>query len=218
MDQNYIEQNDIARKYMQGRLTPEEAADFEVYLMDKPELVEEMELDGLLDKHLEQTSSVKEKRTGFLFSWLSAGVLRYASVVVVAFGLGVLVNSQISFEDNENGAYELSSLGLIKTDYVSGVRGSGNQEPVLEFSLSSGIDTWILVLQPKVIRRGNYIVTAEYENSDVVFEELEFQISGSGDVLVPFSTTKLKSGFLKITYYPISHEAELEQFIIKILN
>lgn len=52
MDREFIEQHDIAQRYLHGRLTPEEAEEFEVYLMDNPEMVEELEFSVFFNKTL----------------------------------------------------------------------------------------------------------------------------------------------------------------------
>ncbi len=74
MDKQYIEDNDIAAKYLRGDLTPEEASDFEIYLIDKPDLIEQLEMDGLLFKKLPQLEELTKPQKAkfhwfFGFSW-----------------------------------------------------------------------------------------------------------------------------------------------------
>ncbi|MEP4299102.1 MAG: hypothetical protein ABJ340_05400, partial [Paraglaciecola sp.] len=48
MDDEYITQNDIIQKYLRNKLTPEETVEFEEYIMDKPHLLEQLELDSVM--------------------------------------------------------------------------------------------------------------------------------------------------------------------------
>ena len=45
MSAKYIKENNISSRYLHGHLTPEESIQFEQYLMDKPELIEQLEID-----------------------------------------------------------------------------------------------------------------------------------------------------------------------------
>ncbi len=48
MDKKYIEDNEIGIKYLRKQLVPEELEAFEIYLMENPEMVDELEVDILL--------------------------------------------------------------------------------------------------------------------------------------------------------------------------
>ncbi|TQV82943.1 hypothetical protein [Aliikangiella coralliicola] len=61
MDKTYIDENDIVAKYLRGQLTPEETIDFETYLIDKPELVELVEMDSVLYKALPEVKTKNKK-------------------------------------------------------------------------------------------------------------------------------------------------------------
>ena len=52
MDKSYIEQNAIDTKYLRNQLTPEQTEEFEVYLLDHPEMLEQIELDAVLGSEL----------------------------------------------------------------------------------------------------------------------------------------------------------------------
>lgn len=59
MDDEYITQNDTVQRYLHNKLTPEETVEFEEYILDKPELLERLELDMVL---VETLPHVKTQR------------------------------------------------------------------------------------------------------------------------------------------------------------
>ncbi len=62
MDKKYVEENEIEIKYLRNQLTPEELEEFEVYLMENPEMVESLELhDYLSDAIINDEFGVSEK-------------------------------------------------------------------------------------------------------------------------------------------------------------
>lgn len=44
-NKQHIERQELARKYIRGKLSEQEAEEFEIHLLDKPEMIEELELD-----------------------------------------------------------------------------------------------------------------------------------------------------------------------------
>lgn len=70
MDKKYIDDNNIKSKYLRGLLTSEEVDQFESHLMDKPELVEELELDdaffNILPRLEDRRESQRQKNWAFL--------------------------------------------------------------------------------------------------------------------------------------------------------
>ena len=90
MDRDYIEQHDILDRYRRNQLTPEMRIEFEEYILDKPDLIEQLELDMLFESGLQgQTAgSLKEasassiRPRGLFFAASAAFSLLAASVVL----------------------------------------------------------------------------------------------------------------------------------------
>ena len=61
MDDEYINHNDIGKRYLHNKLTPEETVKFEEYILDKPELLERLELDMVLVETLPDVVLEKAK-------------------------------------------------------------------------------------------------------------------------------------------------------------
>ena len=51
MDKDYIEEQDIAGKYLRGELTAEEIESFELVFMEDPGLLQRLELDAAFYRH-----------------------------------------------------------------------------------------------------------------------------------------------------------------------
>ncbi|MCO7224949.1 hypothetical protein [Pleionea sp. CnH1-48] len=93
MDKKYIEDN-IAEKYLRGQLTAEESAEFEAYFMDKPELLEQLELDRIMYQAMPSAELASKKEQGL--RWFDGLFLKalVAPLLVGAVGLQLLVVSQ----------------------------------------------------------------------------------------------------------------------------
>lgn len=52
MDRNYIDQNGIYLKYLRDELSDAELEEFEIYMLDNPEIIEELKLEEVMDTGL----------------------------------------------------------------------------------------------------------------------------------------------------------------------
>ncbi|MEP1384158.1 MAG: hypothetical protein ABJK64_10240 [Paraglaciecola sp.] len=95
MDDEYITQNDIIHKYLHNKLTPEEVMAFEEYIMDKPHLLEQLELDSVMVETMPNVKDPPKKRflwgTSMLPSFLSGAA---CIAVVSVFFLSQTDSSQ----------------------------------------------------------------------------------------------------------------------------
>ena len=89
MDRTYIEQNDIVIRYVRGELSSQEAEAFEIYYLDKPELVEEVRINRYL--HEGARSYVARKHQSFSKTntsrWLSWLTLRPSGLIATVYSL-----------------------------------------------------------------------------------------------------------------------------------
>lgn len=70
MDSKYIKDKNIISRYLRGALTPEETIEFEEYLIDKPELIEQLEIDNQLMKALPEVNYSADKSKTSIFDFL----------------------------------------------------------------------------------------------------------------------------------------------------
>lgn len=123
MDRKYIEENDIAGRYLRGQLTPEETIEFEVYLIDNPELIKELEMDTVFLKTMPYIDQLPGKRV-YKRGWFST-IVWQASLATIAV---CLVAIQIYlFTVNGKSEYQ---IGIPEHAYLDTVRSVPMDEPV----------------------------------------------------------------------------------------
>ena len=90
MDKQYIEENEIEIKYLRSQLTPDEVEEFEVYLMENPDSVEAVALEGLLVDHVGSHSIDDTINDSSFFSWalpFKAVLASLVPILVVALAI-----------------------------------------------------------------------------------------------------------------------------------
>lgn len=190
MNQEYINQNDIAHRYIHNKLTPEEASEFEVYLMDNHDAVVNLQLDMLFKKHL------KKQRKGF-FSRLHLNNLAGFTQPAFTFCFGVLFASIIGyFTYNSSG-----STGHIELVYLSDLRGAADT-PDSTYSLSQGAGQLLLVLQPSITTSEPFDVLIKYAQQQQIIMNTQVNPNSVGDIVVALPTKSLTPGVIDIEYGP----------------
>lgn len=90
MDKQYIEQFDVSRRYLNGTLSPEQRIEFEEYILDKPEMIEQLELDRAILAGLKALPE-KAQNDPFwrpVYSHMLATAASVALVAVLLFDVG----------------------------------------------------------------------------------------------------------------------------------
>jgi hypothetical protein len=92
MDKRYIEENEIEVKYLRNQLDPDELEEFEVYLMENPEMVDHIELDQIISSSLKDESSINSlKEEANLWNFASLTSRCFSSVSVISQSIAMLV-------------------------------------------------------------------------------------------------------------------------------
>ncbi len=207
MDNEYVESNDIANKYLRGELTAEELEDFEVYLMDKAELLEELELDMLLQQHLPLVQFDNKQVSSKWLSWPAQPlVASFATLVVCAF-------SFILYLQIEDGAFKAS--GKVNLVYISPLRSS-SQEQQATLSIAKGDEQITLVLQPSLIGTESFNIKMFDPKGLQVIEFKLVGIQGMGDLVISVPGKLLKPGLWTFELSPTNESEQLERLILKI--
>ena len=83
--------NEVSQRYLKGLLTPEESIDFENYILDKPELIEQLEMDSVLYKTMSHVKTKSQKN--FFLKGFSRFLIPASGFAVFALvGFSVWVN------------------------------------------------------------------------------------------------------------------------------
>ncbi len=113
MDKNYIEENEIEIKYLRNQLTPEELDGFEVYLMENPDMVEQLELHQAFLENLPKAELVKPGESNLIMRLLG-GLLNTPRQLVAGFSAGAVVSMLLASTVFFNsGHLELSQVGTL---------------------------------------------------------------------------------------------------------
>ena len=218
MDDKYIDQHNVIERYLQQKLTREEKAELEVYLLDKPELLEQLELDSIMKEHL---PSVQEHTTSnnvlvdseVLVPWWQAIWAKPLLTSTLSFVFGVVVVLLINGNNDGSAPYS----GTIDLIEVSPLRSSPAQgTPDATYSLSSNADRLMLLLQPGFIESETVIVTIKKRSNNTYLFNEQMNINGQGDVVVYLDKAKFEPGAFDIDIRPIGQPNDLSPLWIEI--
>ena len=211
LDDEYISQNDIVQRYLQNKLTPEETVMFEEYMMDKPELLEQLELDsvmvGILPQVKNQTEKSKLTESKNSLGWL-IGVIRSPnlawSLCAAFFGLMLLNLNHIG----ENQVSDISP----EIVYLEIVRG---KRDVQEIKLEKSRNPQILALEIGAKPRKYYKVKIINLANHKVLESLSIQSNNIGLLVLSFGES-LGGGEYSVSAKPSNTEMYTEYFHLKV--
>ena len=204
-----VEQQDLAHKYLHGRLSQEQAVAFETFLMDNNDMVEQLQIDGLLQTHVKKVP-VSKPTVRQAWHQLMGKPLTYACTFLLAFVLGVFVNPKLLPEQ------EVGLQGNIEIAYVSSLRGD-TESPDSVVSLDDQIDTLLLVLQPTSSQKLDYLVTVtEQNNKLVLIDNARYSSNDLGEIKLPVGKSRLHPGLIKIDFAPVSNPTLTESLVVKL--
>lgn len=186
MDKAYVDNNDVINRYLQNRLSPEEIDAFEVYFIDKPHIVEQLELNyGLLQSlpQLQWGTQHKSERKSGLFLWLWAASSSIACLFLIVLYLG-----------------NASKPGVehVELFYLSAMRSADEQALLLP--LNSATDSVILVVSVPDNEGTTYTVDiVDTGTSRIVFTN-RYTVNDLNEIYLPVPRVKLASSRYEVRY------------------
>ncbi len=213
MDKGYIEQHDIAQKYLLGKLSLNELEAFEVYLMDNPDAIEELHLDTIfIEQKIAIQQGNKTAKTGNLGFWLTWWQKPlYASVATAAVCL--LTFSLLPTLDSTP---ELDSVVVSpKLVYVSNMRGN-RQVADAQVDLDQQRSATIIVVQDNFEQDKTYYVDMFYGDDDIIAKTVSYKANSDSELLVTLPIAKQKDGVLSIVYYSQNEPEDKRRLTVKI--
>jgi len=191
MDKQYIEDNEIGIKYLRGQLGDDELAEFETYLMDNPELLDQLAIDDILatEGGLSITKINDTKPTFF-----KRPVLRFTQLASVAAALFISFTF-ISF-DRGSKDFELYT-----------VRGPVENSVILRLTIGQKLWPFSskIRLNPQVDGSKSYSrvvlerLNPSSQRYQLVDSELNFKTLSGGEVSIPVELAQLVRGEYKLT-------------------
>ncbi|WP_416305963.1 hypothetical protein [Neptunicella sp. SCSIO 80796] len=191
MDETYIAENDIKRRYLHNKLTAEETAEFEAYILDKPALLEELELDSVFISAYPNMMKKSPFWRSLTDKWLWPGLgvaiggALSAAIILIAF------IPQTSFELSKQSP-EIVYLETMRS--VSGrtsVRFLPSQEEKL------------LVIDTGLRAREHVNLILENESGTVKNNWSSITTNSNGELIVMLVKTRLIGGNYRMTVTPL---------------
>jgi len=119
MDREYILDNQVHLKYLKDELSPDERAQFEIFLLDHPEFLELMNVDAIMSSALssDPTLDTTASKPSW-FSWLLRGKVLVPLALVSVFAIAVVpFIGQQQIVEPTTITYELRNLRSNANDY-----------------------------------------------------------------------------------------------------
>ncbi len=183
MNQEYIEEQNIIQRYLQNNLTEDEAAQFEIYMMDNDEIFEQVKLDGIYTENLSAVvlDSQEDKSK---FQWLAFlfGTASGASALLMV--LWFFVSPSIQMADQVTNIVYLETLR------------SGEQAITKIVKQETG--QLILVTPVAPGNNGPYQVTIKNNDESFLLTLNKVLQSNTGDITIALNQQALSTGIYTI--------------------
>ncbi|MEO1575285.1 MAG: hypothetical protein AAFU65_10040 [Pseudomonadota bacterium] len=177
--------------YIQGRMTPEEAAGFEIYAMDQPKLLEQLELSLMLKegmKHSAAASAATPTR--------SAPPLAMAATVLVGMAAGTLLGLNLNADDGRSSGLEGGSTGPAQLIDLPIVRGSEFESAAAPLTGDAGVV--VLRIPLPVVNADRYRVDIKHEGG-AALAPVEGRPTGAGTIDAAVMSSALDHGQYTVT-------------------
>lgn len=193
MNADYISQHDIVQRYLKGKLTPEETVEFEEYILDKPELLEQLEVDSVMSEHLPNIAPKRSRRSIFrlLSNLLPWGISALCSVMLVT----VLIQNRDTTDLIQNNS---------QIYYVENLRSmhSSKQESI---SVNEDTTALVVVLTPQVLSVKHQIKLLDSASHELIYSN-EQTLSEFGQLNVIINKNILERGAVLLEAIPLATE------------
>ena len=205
MDKQYIQDNEVEIEYLRNQLTPDEVEEFEVYLMENPEMVESLELIDILREKGSFDENLAEKPTSFVSKLFNTSFLRPGFIFanLAFFTLGAFL-----FGGFLNPITTNQSAQIQRLEHVSSVRGANENTiaPTVELtekSFQSAKDEFILVMTaPSDDTAFNIELLGE--GSKVIEKFSEFRVNANGDIVLSLEAKSYPPGGYRVQIVSVS--------------
>jgi hypothetical protein len=199
MDHETIEEQDVAERYLLGRLGAEDAARFEEHYLDCPLCLEKLELsrrlrDGLKDVAAEE--GTKLAGTAVLAWLLRRGRVLQAVLAVALLGVAVLpwalLMREVSRLDGELTLALAPQVGT-PTYFLSPERSGPGKEPSTRVTLGPEPEWVVLALQPPP-GPARYLVRFRPAGGEALWQHGPVEADAAGRVTLSVHSSWLEGG------------------------
>lgn len=183
---NDIEAKNLANRYLKGQLSPDEIVAFEEYILDKPELLEQLELDSILIETLPKIEESRVKPSLFSTFYASWRVLLPTACSLVLFVL-LLLNSNPEIHETTS-----------QIHYVENVR-SASQDRTESIKIEADTGVLVLVVTPLVLSDMHEVILS---NANGLLYSKQQKLSEFGQLSILIDKSIIDSGKATLKVIP----------------
>ena len=210
MDKDYIEEQDIAGKYLRGELTAEEIESFELVFMEDPGLLQRLELDSAFYRHAraaheELKNANKNNR---LSSFIQVAMGMVAGVLIMTF------TPQLTRDDDDL----LDRLGIAQVEYIDQFRGvAPGKVPTRSIELNSSAENLVIVIDTGDIVNMSYdiVINRNSGNRQVVSSAINVADT-SGELVIYIPVKLISEDVYVLTMYESGTRDVMKTFFLDV--
>ena len=210
MDKDYIEEQDIAGKYLRGELTAEEIESFELVFMEDPGLLQRLELDAAFYRHAraahEELKNVNKNNR--LSSFIQVAMGMVAGVLIMTF------TPQLTRDDDDL----LDRLGIAQVEYIDQFRGvAPGKVPTRSIELNSSAENLVIVIDTGDIVNMSYdiVVNRNSGNRQVVSSAINVADT-SGELVIYIPVKLISEDVYVLTMYESGTRDVMKTFFLDV--
>lgn len=187
MDADYISRHEIAKRYLQGKLTTEESVEFEEYILDKPELLEQLELDSVMVDSLPKVYPTSvEVASKPLFKFMLNWKKTFATTSILSCCLLLVMTIKLSVYSGGN----LTSQTSPDLIFFEVVRGNAD-EAVVQYNGSQTSKIFVIDVGGESL--AHYDILLEEKDTGQKWEWAEQTANNNGELVITLAH-RLPSG------------------------
>lgn len=192
MDKKYIEENEIEIKYLRNQLEGEELEGFEVYLMENPEAVEWLSINGLFLKEVPTTPNIVVKRGLFSgFKLFESEFWSHATALSVGMILAIAI--MFTFKDRDLMIENASFSDIV---YLSETRSFNESPTKVAVSQRPGkekVEKLIILVLEAGLQPGSIVRVRSFiaDSNDRVSQK-NLEVTEQGEILSALSVSAIR--------------------------
>jgi hypothetical protein len=187
LDRQWFEEESTKLDYQQGRLTAEQQLAYEEYILDKPELIDELELNLAMTQHANAYQGEQTLISPFA-KWIMPFCVGAASSAVILFSV-----FKLSFTSEPQGVHAIDQIVYLET-----LRSSNVKNTVIRQAANSRFIVAVTISQPSTGLLTGIIKQRVHEDYKAILQIKDVKVSSSSDAFLHLDTKALDSGSYQI--------------------
>lgn len=214
LNREQIEQYELIRRYVRDQLTPEETIEFENYFLDKPDLLDQIELETLLYQQLKQADDTSVNKTVEMANHSLASKLKSVPSFI-ALAAVVLLGVLLTFRLPDTPA--TSQYSVAQVVYIDQYRSVSAEQRTL-IKVNDGIEELVLVASVE-FHQHDYQVQLVRESTNSVLLNTRVNQNSDGEIALTLPVSQLHKGNYLLTLSAIKQpSARAQELYLQIIR